>query len=136
MLVEEMKAIGRSIIDEAMNKGNVELFDQYFADDFFNHSAGLGTTADRDGLKEMVRMMRDAFEGYHCKLEDLIVEGDKMVFLVRQAGRHTGELMGIPPTNKGMEVLSMSLVRFENDKIVERWNITDELGVMRQLGLV
>ena len=136
MLAEEMKTIGRSIIEEAINKGKLELFDEYFADNFHNHNPGLDTATDRDGLKQMIGMMHGAFEGYCCRLDHLIVEEDKMVFLMHQTGKHTGEGLGIPPTNKEFNVLSMSIVRFENDKIVERWNLTDEIGIMRQLGIL
>lgn len=51
-------------------------------------------------------------------------------------GTHQGEFQGIAPTGRRIEVRGVQIGRFENGKIVERWGSTDELGIMRQLGVM
>jgi predicted ester cyclase len=51
-------------------------------------------------------------------------------------GTHKGELNGIAPTGKQVNVSGVSIVRFANGKIVEGWANWDALGLMQQLGTV
>ena len=51
-------------------------------------------------------------------------------------GTHQGELMGIAPTEKQIELKGITIHRFEGDKIAEEWERYDNLGLMQQLGVV
>ena len=44
--------------------------------------------------------------------------------------------MGIPPTGKQVSWTGISIYRIEDDKLVEAWGNTDDLGVMQQLGAI
>jgi hypothetical protein len=76
-----------------------------------------------------------ALEGRLDEIEDVIVKGDRLwsVFTVR--ARHVGELYGVAPTGRTIEMLEYCLMRFEAGKIAEGWFFGDELGVCRQLGV-
>jgi len=50
-------------------------------------------------------------------------------------GTHQGDLEGIPATGNEMELSSITILRFENGKVVEGWQETDTLGMMMQLGM-
>ena len=52
------------------------------------------------------------------------------------SGTHRGPLMGMPPTGRSVRTNHMHLVRFRDGKAVEHWGARDDLGTMRQLGLV
>jgi predicted ester cyclase len=66
----------------------------------------------------------------------MIVENDKVVVRMRVRGVHTGDFMGIAPTKKEIDTTTISIVRIDNGKIVERWNVTDRLEIARQLGIL
>jgi predicted ester cyclase len=51
-------------------------------------------------------------------------------------GTHQGELWGIPPTGREVEVSSVSTNRIEGGKIAEHWTCADQLGMMQQLGVM
>ena len=68
--------------------------------------------------------------------EDLISEGSKVVGRYTFRGTHQGEFMGIAPTGKKVEMSAITILRFDGDKCVERWNEGDLLGLMQQLGVV
>jgi len=136
MSTEENKAIGRRLAEEFVLKGNLAVADEICATDFVNHSPDLGTMPDREGLKQYVSMMLSAFPDYHGTVEHLIAEGDKVVVGGTFTGTHKGEIMGIPPTGKQITASAISILRIAGGKVVERWNITDRLGVMQQLGVI
>jgi predicted ester cyclase len=51
-------------------------------------------------------------------------------------GTDTGGIMGMPPNGKKVSYAGVSIFRFANGKVVERWYIGDNLTFMRQLGLL
>ena len=124
----------RRLAEELVNKGNLSVVDQIFATDFVNHSPDVRITSDREGIKKFITMVRSAFPDYHNIIEDLIAEGDRVVVRVSCRGTHRAEFMGIAPTGKSVVFEAVSIFRFAGGKVVERWNNTDDLGLLRQLG--
>jgi predicted ester cyclase len=43
--------------------------------------------------------------------------------------------MGMPPTGKAIDVLSVGMLRFKDGQAIERWGFSDALAMMQQLGL-
>ena len=70
------------------------------------------------------------------RIDDLVAEDDKAVSCFTMTGTHNGDLMGIAATGKHMKVSGMILSRFEEGKIVEEWEIMDQLAMFQQLGVV
>jgi steroid delta-isomerase-like uncharacterized protein len=77
-----------------------------------------------------------AFPDINVTVEDVIAEGDKAVTRWTIRGTHRGELMGIAPTDKHIELKGITIHRIEGGKIVEEWERYDNLGMMQQLGVV
>jgi len=136
MSVEKNKALMTRIIEEFVNKNIPAVADELFADDFVNHSPQFGVTPDREGLKQMIALLHQGFHDYHITIEDMIAENDKVVARMRTTGKHTGELLGIQSTNKSVDFYQISIIRIEEGKVKERWNVNDQLEAMRQLGLI
>jgi len=42
----------------------------------------------------------------------------------------------MPPTNRKLRIQGMSACRVDDGKIVEGWNLWDQIGMARQLGLL
>jgi predicted ester cyclase len=136
MNTDEIKAIIRRIVKEFLTEARMDVADELFSQNFVNHSPGTGMTPDLDGLKQYVSMLHAAFSDVSITIEDIIVENDKGAVRMRLRGVHTGDYMGIPPTKKEVDSTVISIVRIENGKVVERWNVTDRLEVMKQLGIL
>jgi predicted ester cyclase len=49
---------------------------------------------------------------------------------------HTRAFLGCPASGETVEVTGTSVFRIEEERIVERWNHEDGLGLMRQLTLL
>lgn len=120
-------------IDEAGKIANAEIIDDFLAEDFVEHNPFPGIPANRDGWKQVFIMFAKAAPGYHL-IDDLIAEGDKVVGRITAHGKHTGNLFGIPATNKEFSMAGIAIWRIKNGKIIEHWNQTDQVGMMTQLG--
>lgn len=51
-------------------------------------------------------------------------------------GAHQEDFMVIPATGKKIDVDGVDIARFRDGKAVEHWAYYDELGMMRQLGVI
>jgi steroid delta-isomerase-like uncharacterized protein len=72
-----------------------------------------------DDLKDAVKEYREAFPDLTCTIEELIAEGDKVAYRWTMRGTHQGEIEGIAPTGRAVEVSGITIVRLEDGKIVE-----------------
>jgi len=67
----------------------------------------------------------------------VLVICDIVVERFTASGTHTGgPLMGVPATGKSITVAGINIFRVNGDRIVERWGRLDEVGLLRQLGLI
>ena len=135
MGAHENKVTVRSLIEEAFNKGNLSAVDELIAEAYLNHAAGIEVRG-REGMKGFVTTYRTAFPDYHCTIEDQIAEGDTVVTRWTARGTQEGELMGIPPTGKRVELTGIVVDRLADGRLVETWLQADVLGMLQQLGAV
>jgi steroid delta-isomerase-like uncharacterized protein len=136
MSTEQQKAIFRRATEEVWNEGNVAAVEVFFAPDFVNHNPFGGTSPDRAGMRQAVRLLHAALPDFHSTIEDMIAEGDMVVARMTLRGTHMGELLGIPPSGERIAMSTISIVRIANGQIVERWNMSDTLGLLRQIGAI
>jgi predicted ester cyclase len=66
--------------------------------------------------------------------EEIFAEGDKVFVKGRFYAKHTGEVDGIPPTHKDIEVEAAVLYQIKDDKIVDSWVLSDQLEFLKQIG--
>lgn len=133
--IEENKDIARRDIEEAWNKGNLDIVEEYVDEDFVCHDPAFpGDIRGPDGYKQLVGMYRSAFPDAHLTIEELVAEGDTVVVRWTGRGTHEGELMGIEPTSKKAEVPGMTLVHVEDSKVTESWQCYDVFDMLGQLG--
>ena len=136
MSTEENKVQVLRFIEEAWHKGNLDIIDELYAPDFVFQKAPPGLPPDREGFKQGVAVYRAAFPDIRISVVDLIAEGDKLVIRWSWNGTHEGEFMGIPPTNKLVTKSGITIIRIVGGKVVERWDESDNLGLMQQLGVI
>jgi steroid delta-isomerase-like uncharacterized protein len=135
MSIETNKDLVRQFND-AFNAGDLDGAVATFASNAVVHNSGAPGPLDREGFKYMAGAFLAAFPGGKHTVDDLIGEGDKVVARVTYRGTHTGDLMGIPPTGKQVEVSAVTVDRIANGKIVESWRLFDQMAMMQQLGIV
>lgn len=88
-----------------------------------------GQEAWRQGFE----MMRNAFPDLRAHIEDIIAADDRVAVRLRFRGTHSGEFLGIPPTNRTIEYVSHEFYRIANGLIAEEWICSDMTTLLRQL---
>ncbi len=136
-VTEDSKALMWRITEEIWNNGRLELIDELIAEDLIDHVelAGLEGSG-RARYRASIELMRAAFPDYRNPLDLVIAEDAFAVSYGRSTGTHRGELFGIPPTGRTIDVPTFGILRFENGQAVERWGFADNLAMMQQLGLM
>jgi predicted ester cyclase len=134
---EEIKALVRRQEEELFGRGNLELADEIYAPDYVGHDPS--NPEDVRGLqaaKQAAAEYRRAFPDLQVTVEDLMAEGDRVAARLRVRGTHLGELNGIAPTGRRVDFTGIVISRVEGERIAEDWANFDDLGMMRQLGVI
>lgn len=85
-------------------------------------------------LKGHIILFEAGLPNYQVVARDLIVEGNKVVLRGTVQGEHKGELFGIAPTGRKVNVDLIIIYELENDKIVNHWMQADTVALMQQIG--
>jgi predicted ester cyclase len=137
MSTEDNKALVRQVLEEVFNQGNLGRADEFLAPDFVEHEAlPPGLPGGREGVKQLVTMMRSAFPDFKATIDGILAEGDKVVVRQTFSGTHKGEFMGIAPTGRSMSMKVIDIIRLAGGKFVEHWGLMDSTAMMQQLGAV
>lgn len=125
----------RRVCEDLWGKGNVDLVEELYAENYVDLNPAPGIPAGREGVKMQAAAYHQAFPDMHVTLEETVAEGDKIMARYTIRGMHTGDLMGIPPTGKSVEITGISIVRIEAGQVVEEFSLADMMGLFQQLGL-
>jgi steroid delta-isomerase-like uncharacterized protein len=129
------KEIVRRALEDSWQDPSV--FDELISSDYVGHDPALPEPIrGPQGAKDNFKQYSDAFEGAQITVVDQIAEGDAVATRWQGRGRHTGELMGVPPTGKEVVVEGLNITRLRDGKIIEEWSNWDTLGMLQQIGAI
>jgi predicted ester cyclase len=129
------KHVVRRLYEEVFGQGRLELADQLVHPE----CRDLHDPQDRRGparVKEVAMMLRSAFPDQRWEIERLVAEADHVAMYCTWTGTHEGAFMGISPTRRRATVPHMYLFRLDAGQVIEYAAVRDDLGMMRQLGLI
>jgi steroid delta-isomerase-like uncharacterized protein len=130
-------ALIQEFYDEMLTNGNLEKLDDLVTDDGGDHEEGFpGQPEGKEGVAFFVKTMREAFSDIKATVGVSVDSGDMACAQVTITGRHTGEFMGVPASDRSFEIQCMDIVRFEDGKCAEHWGVTDNMSLMMQLGAI
>jgi predicted ester cyclase len=138
MSPEENKDLIRRYIEaiDANGSSDWSVLEEFIAADFISHHPPVPlVTLDRDGMKQAAEIFRMATTGSH-EIKMQVAEGEFVVSLIVGRGIHTGELLGIPATNKEIETEGIAIHRVRDGKIVEYWSVVDQARFLQQVGVL
>lgn len=139
-----MTTRNRQIIErwvELFNRGDIDGVIGLFAEDGQNFGRSVG----RDGIRAVVADIFTRFPDAKLTVHEWMADGDRVAFRATYTGTHRGVgrlpvdgamLIGVPPTNRSFAALHMHMFRLEDGLIKEHWGARDDIGMMRQLGLL
>jgi len=122
----------KRLLLEGFGQGDMSVLDEVVAEEFIEHQQGL--PQGREGLKNVIRELRQAFPDLSYTVVQMVADGDKVWGHFRARGTNEGHFMGQDPTGKVMEIDVIDISRFEYGKMVEHWGVPDRLGTLLQLG--
>jgi steroid delta-isomerase-like uncharacterized protein len=132
---EENKAVVRNLYG-ALNAGDLSKFADGLADDVVEHEELPGLTPDKAGVVQFFRGAMAGVEGFRMNIEEIMAEGDRVSVRATVSGKHTGELLGIPATNKDLNVPLADYFRIQGGKVAEHWGVMDSGTMLMQMGIV
>jgi steroid delta-isomerase-like uncharacterized protein len=136
-IAERNKALVQRAVKEIWNDGNYDDLEEFITRDFTIHFTEPGAKITGiDGVKLFYTELREAFPDIHFTIDSQIAEGDKVVTQWTARGTHNGVFRGMPPTGRKFSMTSIDIDRLVDGKVVECWPSMDELGLLRQLGIV
>jgi steroid delta-isomerase-like uncharacterized protein len=133
------QALVRSFV-EATNRGDAKAAAAMYSGDAKNFGRAVG----RKGIEDRLVDIFTTFPDWHMEVVQMVASGDAVVALCRVTGTHRGvgrmPLNGMPvgaaPTGKHFEVMHTHWFTVRNEQIVEHFANRDDLGMLRQLGLL
>jgi predicted ester cyclase len=134
--MDELKAKARRIWEEIFPAGDAEALAQILATHGVDHQARPDEPQGLEGAVRAMNWLRQVFSDQRWEIRKVIGEGDTVVVYATHHARHTGDLMGIPPTDREVAYDYVHIVRFADGKVVEHWGVRDDMTLMRQLGVL
>lgn len=133
---EDLKAIARRTWEEIFPACDVVGLAEVIDVGGISHGARPGEPAGLAGVERTMLWLGQVFSDQRWEIHQLIQEADTVVVQATHHGRHTGDLMGIPPTGREVAYDYIHIMRFRNGKAVEHWGMRDDMSLMRQLGVM
>ena len=129
-------AVVRRNTEEVQGKGDYNLFEQLFAQDFVDHTPQPGGTPDRQGALRLYKTLRSAFPDFHAVIHWQVADGDLVTTYKTYHGTHEGSFLGVAATGKKISFETVDAMRVRNGQIVEHWGVANLYKLMEQLGAV
>jgi steroid delta-isomerase-like uncharacterized protein len=130
---EHLKRLVVAYVERVWNQHDVDALDELASPAYQRHLGPTRPPLDRAAQKERLRALQRSLEGVSFQVDDLIAEGDRVVFRVTVRGTHRDTMLGIPATGRSVAFTAIDILRFESDKIVEHWGFGDSAALLDQL---
>lgn len=131
--IDLTRSLVKKFIADIWNRGEIDLIPEVCSPSLrFNGNTGFDRVG-HDGLARMVATIRDALDDYHCEIHSMVVEHNKAFCRLRFTGKHTGHLLGYPPTGKVVAWMGATEFTCQHGKILKVWELGDIKTLEEQL---
>lgn len=127
-------AVVQRFYDE-FSAGNAEVILDVHPETLTMHYAGSAEEVPTQALYEDLAAIKAGIPDLHAEIHSMAAAGDYVFTELTWAGTHTGNLFGIPATGNPIVHNGMLVRRLAGGKIVESWEIWDDLTLLSGLGL-
>jgi predicted ester cyclase len=132
MTPEENKALVRRFVAEVVNGARLDAVHEFVDRGYVDHNGG--SIVGPEAVRRHLQALRITFPDFALTIEDMVAEGDRVVWRVTGRGTHRGAWMGIPPTGRPITVRGINIDRIAGGKLVEHWGEADTAGMLQQMG--
>jgi steroid delta-isomerase-like uncharacterized protein len=124
------------LLDRLFNHREYDVVDALVSPDFVDHDKFARGANGPQGFAETARAIHEAFTDPLFITEEALLAGDRLVLRVRFSGKHTGEAMGVPATNRTFSIRQIQMFRVVDGKIVEHWAVRNDRDLLEQVGVL
>jgi len=128
------KAIVRRYIEQVLNEQRLDLTEEFLAENIELHGSGI--PPGLEVVEQWLAAFATAFPDGYTIIKDMVAEDDRVVVRTTFNGTHKAEMQDIPATGKTVNMYGITIFRLDNGKIAEGWLVSDNLGMMQQLGVI
>lgn len=133
-ITELNKAVVRRFNKECIEQGESDAFRELLAGDVINHSAPPGMPPGFESFTYFLNeVLRKGFPDLRVEILDQAAENDLVATRKRITGTHTGELLGIPPSNKEVVIHVIDIIRLKDGKYAEHWGQSNLAEVLKMI---
>lgn len=122
--------------EQVWNRGDVAAVDRLMAPDAVIHGLRDVDGQELKGKGDFLpffKRYREAFPDMQIRVEDVVVEGDRLAGRCVVRGTHQGHTLGFAATNRPVDFTGMCFARVRDGRIVECWNNFDMEMLSAQL---
>ena len=121
----------------AWNAHDVDLVMSFYAPEYEGIDVGQATPEHGpEGKRQAVIRYLRAYPDLHFTVRQTVAQGNVVAINWVAQGTHRGPLMNIPPTGRSIQVLGVSTLTVEGDKVVSAVYVWDVAGMLREIGLL
>lgn len=137
-MAHDAAALMRRWFQEVWNEAREETIDELFPRNSVMWGVGRPDASSRgpEEFRAFHQAMRKTFSEMHIEIEDVAQENDTAYARFKVSAKHSGEGFGMSPTGKTITLVGMCCLKAANGVIVEGWNVWDQVGLARELGLL
>lgn len=133
--MDARKQLFNDVVDRVWHRGDLAFIDQAYHPAYVANVPRRGFQ-DVEAFRQYVTEVRTAFPDIRIYVEDQIAEGDLVASRYRVVGTHTGPLMGLPATQRPIDVPGITIERLSGGRFAESWTCWDVIGLFHELGLI
>jgi predicted ester cyclase len=122
----DLKALSRRWIEEGYGRNDARVFEELMPLQMLEESS----------WREQIAAFHLAFPDLTATVDEQIGEGSRVMTRLTLRGMHTGDLLGLPPTRKPMELSMVEVHEWRDGQIADLWNSFHPVVVLAQLGVV
>ncbi|MCU1503362.1 MAG: ester cyclase [Ilumatobacteraceae bacterium] len=117
---------------DAVNRRDLSDASSLIAADVVDHHLPPTLPPGRDGVVMWCTLLCDALQ-MTIHVEDVVASGDRVAVRATITGRHVADFGGLAATGRTFTAQMMSIERFADGLLVERWENVDTAGIIDQL---
>ena len=123
--------------EQAMCRHDIAMFTGiHAADAVVDSPTAGGTVSGRDAIEAITRAWFTGFPDVEFTTQDIIVDGDRVVWILTTHGTDTGGFLGLPPTGKPFRVPMVVICTMGDAQIRHERRIYDFTGLLTQIGVL
>ena len=127
----------REFVAQVLNGHDPERARDFFTADVVWHGGALGTVNGVDTVVPLLGGFISALTDIDAAEQDVIASGDLVALRLVVSATHTGNLLGVPATDRRIQWDAVDIYRVTDDRrISEQWAFEDLAAILSQAGAI